>query len=132
MAAEGGDAVWVEGEDEGACPLKQGDGALGGVALDPAKPGSALASLLDDALGEAKALRPFDLQGAVDAGLRVGGRAVDGVKSLEDLASGLGLDRAYVESEMKLFKALSSGEALADHLEPAYFQAFLRAREERG
>ena len=37
----------------------------------------------------------------------------------------------YVDAELKLLRALSSGDAIEDHLEPAYFKAFLRARAER-
>ena len=55
-----------------------------------------------------------------------------GAMNYDEVSAGLGLDKAYVESEMKLLKALSSGEALADHLEPAYFKAFLRAQDARG
>ena len=125
-------AVWVEGEDEGECPLRRGDGGLSGVVTNPARPGSPLATLLDDALAEAKTVRPFDMSSALEAARKVSGKAARTVSdaSPSELAAAVGLDPAYVETELKMLSALSSGDAIEDHLEPAYFAAMRRARAE--
>ena len=46
-----------------------------------------------------------------------------------DLGELAGLDRDFVENELKMLNAMSSGDALFHHLEPAYFKAMTRAVE---
>ena len=72
--------IWVEGENEGECPLKKGDGGLSGVVTRPAPPGSPLATLLDDALGEARSVKPFDVQSALDAATRLTQKSVNTIQ----------------------------------------------------
>ena len=121
--------IWVEGEDDGECPLKKGDGGLSGVVTRPAPPGSPLATLLDDALGEARSVKPFDVQSALDAATRLTQKSVSTIQgsSSSELLGSVGLDATYVEAELKMLSALASGGALDDHLEPAYFAAVKRA-----
>ncbi len=124
--------IWVEGENEGECPLKKGDGGLSGVVTRPAPPGSPLATLLDDALGEARSVKPFDVQSALDAATRLTQKSVNTIQgsSSSELLGSVGLDSKYVEAELKMLSALASGGALDDHLEPAYFAAMSRAVSE--
>ena len=121
--------IWVEGENEGECPLKKGDGGLSGVVTRPAPPGSPLATLLDDALGEARSVKPFDVQSALDAATRLTQKSVNTIQgsSSSELLGSVGLDSKYVEAELKMLSALASGGAIDDHLEPAYFAAVARA-----
>jgi hypothetical protein len=123
--------IWVEGEDAGACPLKRGDGGLSGVVTRPAPPGSPLATLLDDALGEARSVKPFDVQSALEAATRLTQKSVSTISgsSSSELLGSVGLDATYVEAELKMLSALTSGGAIDDHLEPAYFAAMTRAVE---
>jgi hypothetical protein len=123
--------IWVEGEDEGQCPLKKGDGGLSGVVTQPAPPGSPLATLLDDALGEARSVnfKAFDVQSALDAATRLTQKSIETVSgsSSSELLGSVGLDSTYVEAELKMLSALASGGAVDDHLEPAYFVSMARA-----
>ena len=115
-------------------PLKKGDGGLSGVVTRPAPPGSPLATLLDDALGEARSVKPFDVQSALDAATRLTQKSVSTIQgsSSSELLGSVGLDSRskYVEAELKMLSALASGGALDDHLEPAYFAAMSRAVSE--
>ena len=106
--------LWVEGENEGECPLKKGDGGLSGVVTRPAPPGSPLATLLDDALGEARSVKPFDVQSALDAATRLTQKSVNTIQgsSSSELLGSVGLDSKYVEAELKMLSALASGGAL--------------------
>ena len=95
----------------------------------PAPPGSPLATLLDDALGEARSVKPFDVQSALDAATRLTQKSVNTIQgsSSSELLGSVGLDSKYVEAELKMLSALASGGAIDDHLEPAYFAAVARA-----
>ncbi|KAH8075192.1 phospholipase [Aureococcus anophagefferens] len=90
-------ALWVEGSDDRACPLKRGDGSLTGVAASGGS--SALAGLLEAA----------------------------GAEASQDAAEAAGLDGGFVDAELKMVRAIASGDALAHHLEPSYFEGMKRA-----
>ena len=38
-----------------------------------------------------------------------------------------GLDGGFVDAELKMVRAIASGDALAHHLEPSYFEGMKRA-----
>ncbi|KAH8076937.1 phospholipase [Aureococcus anophagefferens] len=120
-------ALWVEGSDDRACPLKRGDGSLTGVAASGGS--SALAGLLEAAGAEASQVKPFDLRSAAAGAARLG-RAVESAAraaSARDVAEAAGLDGGFVDAELKMVRAIASGDALAHHLEPSYFEGMKRA-----
>merc|ERR1712032_737283 len=43
--------------------------------------------------------------------------------SFGDFASVVGIDAAYADSEVRLLKAIATGEAILMHLEPSYHEA---------
>ena len=51
---------------------------------------------------------------------------LQGMSPLEALGM-LGLDKRFVESELKLAESLAQGKAVEHHLEPSYFRAMQTA-----
>lgn len=129
------DPLWVEGTDDGDCPLRAGDAARGSsLFASPLAQGSFLSGLLDEALNatdassqSAEAWNPFAQ--TLDVASRFTDLAVTKLASATpaQLAALAGVDQGYAELELKLLSALTSGDAITHHLEPAYFSALRRA-----
>eukprot|EP00633_Aureoumbra_lagunensis_P000863 CAMPEP_0197287648 /NCGR_PEP_ID=MMETSP0890-20130614/4249_1 /TAXON_ID=44058 ORGANISM="Aureoumbra lagunensis, Strain CCMP1510" /NCGR_SAMPLE_ID=MMETSP0890 /ASSEMBLY_ACC=CAM_ASM_000533 /LENGTH=771 /DNA_ID=CAMNT_0042757591 /DNA_START=91 /DNA_END=2406 /DNA_ORIENTATION=- len=124
--------LWVEGVDSGECPLKLTDAARrdSNLATSPPAEGSTLSSLVDNVLDNGKNIS-FQMNTTLfnpfDAAERLRNVALDKLSSPMEIAEFIGIDRNYADIELKLFSALTSGDAIRHHLEPAYFAAIMRA-----
>lgn len=129
-------ALWVEGIDDGECPLKLTDSARSNrLVSSPFSKGGPFADVLDRALeqspssnGNSAVWNPFGT--TIDTAVRFRDLAVDAIAAARtpaQIAALAGVDPEYAELELKLLTALSSGDAINHHLEPAYFDALMRA-----
>lgn len=113
--------LWVEGEsDDGLCPVRDGT---------PLTSPLASGALLGDIYESVKKARDA---GSVDQGSNwneivqnIGGR----LSSLTptDITSVFGIDKKYAEREVKMIQSITSGEAIAHHMEDEYYQGMGRA-----
>lgn len=134
------DPLWVEGTDDGDCPLRTADAARGNnLFASPLAQGSLLSGLLDEALNATDASSQQSAEAAwnpfaqtLDVATRFTDLAVSKLTSATpaQLAALAGVDQAYAELEIKLLSALTSGDAITHHLEPAYFSALRRAAKD--
>lgn len=139
-------ALWIEGEDGGECPLKINDDIRTDTdeKQDTGSPfslGGSFSELLDSSLtnttskivmdgdGDGAAWNPFGT--TIENAKKLKDIALDTITSPTQIAKLAGVDLEYAEIELKLLAALSSGDAINHHLEPAYFGALDRARRRR-
>ena len=110
---EKGGQCWVEGEtDDQTCPLRDGT-----PLVDPLADGALLFEALREGVRQRSALA------TVDKLLQV---------TPQDVTQLLGLDSRFVEAELQMVKALSTGAAITHHLEPSYYAAMVRAAKGEG
>eukprot|EP00929_Paragymnodinium_shiwhaense_P001313 TRINITY_DN10153_c0_g1_i1.p1 TRINITY_DN10153_c0_g1~~TRINITY_DN10153_c0_g1_i1.p1 ORF type:complete len:922 (+),score=229.70 TRINITY_DN10153_c0_g1_i1:75-2840(+) len=105
----------------GGSTKEAGEGAGSGSSAATSKAVQESVETLSDTDGVAKsalerALRAADLaQGEI--------RRVMGDATTGQYASVIGLDADYIDAEVRLLKAMTTGEAVVQHLEPSYFQS---------
>jgi len=134
---------WVEGDsDDAVCPLRDvsplsNPFSSGGVLGDVGEETRSLASSIGDTWNKvdtaAKGRSRAELQKAVNEGLAsfdkkrqtITGK-LQGMSAVDALSM-LGLDKRFVESELKLVESLAQGKAIEHHLEPSYFEAMRTA-----
>ena len=143
--ADGGDGgafggFWVEGEsDEAACPLRDvsplsNPFSSGNVLGDVSAQTKDFATSAWSKIQAADKVRSrSDLKKAVEEGMsefestkasiakRIGGMSAGEALSL------FGLDKDFVDSELKMVESLAQGKAIEHHLEPSYFVAMTQA-----
>jgi hypothetical protein len=116
--------LWIEGEsDDKACPVRDYEKRL----ASPTAEGSLLGDLLALTKGDDSQKKE---PGQVSD--QVGGWASKFQKWLStitasDITSVIGIDKSFTEREFQLAQALYSGDALAHHMEDAYYAAMGRA-----
>jgi len=141
--ADGFDGFWVEGaSDDAICPLRDvsplsNPFSSGGVLGDVGEETRSLASSIGDTISKvdaaAKVRSRAELQKAVNEGLASLDRTKQSITgklqgmSAADALSMFGLDKRFVESELKLVESLAQGKAIEHHLEPSYFAAMKTA-----
>jgi len=138
--ANGFDGFWIEGTSEDAnCPLRDVS-----PLSNPFSSGELLGDVSEQAMGfaaqtwekidkAAKIKSRSQLQAAVAEATEDFARASESISSRVkqvnplEIVSMIGLDKKFVESEVKLAESLATGKAIEHHLEPSYFVAMSKA-----
>ena len=113
--------LWVEGEsDDKLCPVRDGT---------PLTSPLASGALLGDIYDSVKKARE---SASIDQGYTWGeiAQSVSGRLSNltpTDITSVFGIDKKYAEREVKIIQSITSGDAIAHHLEDEYYQGMGRA-----
>jgi len=120
-SSEGGQSVlWVEGEsDDALCPVRDGT-----PLTSPLASGGLLGDIYES-VKKAGNNQTTDSYKWSDIAQSVGGRLQNLTPS--DITSVFGIDKTYAEREVKLIQSITSGEAIAHHLEDEYYQGMGRA-----
>lgn len=120
-SSEGEQSVlWVEGEsDDALCPVRDGT-----PLTSPLASGGLLGDIYES-VKNAGNNQTTDSYKWSDIAQSVGGRLQNLTPS--DITSVFGIDKTYAEREVKLIQSITSGEAIAHHLEDEYYQGMGRA-----
>ena len=147
-AADGFDGFWVEGaSDEALCPLRDvsplsnpfsSGSVLADVGEETKNLGTEMKNTWSKVEAAGKVRSRDDLKAAVTEGLASFERTKESIAgrvkgmSAGDALSMIGLDKKFVESEMRLVESLAQGKAIEHHLEPSYFMAITTALDASG
>lgn len=109
--------VWIEGQSEGDCPVRDGTALTSPLAKG---------SLLGDIVSE---VNSSEGEGFGDSLSKLGNAMKGRFESFEasDIAGLVGIDKSFVEREANIIKSLASGEALSHHMEDQYYMAMGRS-----
>ncbi len=109
--------VWIEGQSEGECPVRDGT-----ALTSPLAKGSLLGDIVSG-------VQDNEGDGLGDSLSKLGAAMKDRFSSFEasDIAGLVGIDKNFVERESNIIKSLVSGEALSHHMEDQYYMAMGRS-----